>query len=564
MTVELQSTRETKVEYIDVNVRGVQGWATGSGQTSAGYQIELPKLGKRVAESITLSEGTHEFPLTFTLPRGTAPSHAVSPAYAKLAIDVRVAIPWWLDGKYSFVAPVRLPPPDHVERTPLLSRHPFHAKAGEPRIELSLASSTLVAGEAVVGSCALFHVTDSKARELEVTFEPKVHLLGMRRPWSSAGPGWRSSITIPPGKSGEAVPFRIGLPTAITPSLKTATHEIEWFMKVSTGSYLRGTKLWISLPLTIVDARASETLPPLTLAPRVADERVVAAFERFGRTTGMRVLVDEQDRYPDEQPALVREAGDTTIRIGYAYRGEKGTFLVGRVTYPPLGLGLEVTPSSGLRELFSRDIEIDVDAWDKAHHVDARSAEQVVPFLRNAIPGAATGSLVRWTDDEILTERPIGALDEADIASLAHGLDTLANAIMFARAEIKPPVETNVAEWQQLAERWNGHLSIGDLSIHGGTLDLQPVETVLEFDEAGPTTLRVIVGSQQPADGEPTERVRELLANAAKETPPLTVKDGVAMAALPVTALDPAAVRDIARKLRGLLAVIYESGGPYR
>ena len=50
-----------------------------------------------------------------------------------------------------------------------------------------------------------------------------------------------------------------------------------------------------------------------------------------------------------------------------------------------------------------KDIEIDVYAWDKAHHVDARSAEQVVPFLRNAIPGAATGSLVRWTDDEILT-----------------------------------------------------------------------------------------------------------------------------------------------------------------
>jgi hypothetical protein len=278
----------------------------------------------------------------------------------------------------------------------------------------------------------------------------------------------------------------------------------------------------------------------------------------------MTVVVDELDRYPDEQPALVASVGECELRVGYAYRGEKGTFLVGRVLYPPLGLGLDVTPSSGLRELFSRDIEIDVAAWDRAHHVEAREAAQVVPFLRAAIPGAAVGSLVRWSDDQIITERSVGAVDDRVLAPVVDALATLATAITSARGAIPLPagVDADLASWRDLAERLGGSLVVGELSIRGGKLDRQPIDIGLVFDdEQRPLAIRITVGAPQGTGVEHTDKVRELLA----ESPDVMFADGVASVSLPIGdtgRIDR--VREAARRLRSIVAAQYEHAGPYR
>ncbi len=566
--VSLTMEKDTKVEFVMIRLRGRQGWVSGAGQATTAYNVDLPSLGKRVMEEGVLEPGTKTFALSFTLPHAMAPSHQISPANARLLIDVHVSIPWWRDGRYSFVAPVRLPPPDQVARRPLVTRHPFEAIAGQPRLELSLASSTLVAGEDVVGSCAVFHMTDSKAREIEVTFEPRVTLLGHRRTEAVTGPGYRSTLRLAAGKAGQAVPFRIALPHDMTPSFKTATHEVEWYMKLGVGSFFGG-KVWMTVPLTILDARAAETLPPLTLAPRLADERVLAAFERFGASRGMTVEREELDRFPDEQPALVRELGDATIRIGYAYRGERGTYLVSRVLYPRLGLALSVVPSTPLRELLSKDITIENAVWDRTHHVEGREDSQIVPFLRHALPDVILGSLVRWTDDEVVTERSIGVVDEAALAPLVSALESLATAIAHARDAIAAPAGTNtdLGEWRKLAERLGAPLTVGDLSIRGGALDMQPVDLGLDFDEQGRAKeMRIGVGERQPQTDEVPERVREMLATIAKDLPDVGVSSGVAWASIPLTAggTDATRVREVVRSLRGVVAALVESAGPYR
>ncbi len=570
MTVELTAPRETKVEYIDVRVRGRQGWATGAAEASRHFGVDLPSLEKRVMDKGILEEGKRSFPLSFTLPRGTAPSHTLSPAQARLVIDVHVAIPWWRDGKYSFVAPVRLPPPASIQRTPLVTRMPFDAAPGEPRMELSLASSTLVAGETIVGSCAVFHLPDTSDRTVTISFDPTVRMLsvGWSRPGETVGVGYRSTVTIPAGSSGQAVPFRIGMPKDITPSFKTATHEIAWHMTASLGSFFRGTKLSLRVPLTIVDERAATMLPALTLTPRVADERVVAAFERFAATRAMTVVVDELDRYPDEQPALVASVGDCELRVGYAYRGEQGTFLVGRVLYPPLGLGLDVTPSSGFRELFSRDIEIDVAAWDRAHHVDGREAAQVVPLLRAAIPGVAVGSLVRWSDDQLVTERSVGAVDDIVLARVVGALEVVAAAISQARRAIPLPggITADVDKWRALADKLRGQLIVGDLSIRGGSLDLQPVEVGIGFnEEKKPIEMRATVGSPQGDQVEWTDRVRELMLKIRGDIPGVDFDHGVASGSVPIAdGVDVTRVLELLHALRSIVAAQYEQAGPYR
>ena len=566
--ITLTSERETKVEFVDVLLRGRQGWTTGAGESTTAYKVDLPSLGKRVMDEGVLAEGERTFALSFTLPHGTAPSHQLTPAHARLLIDVHVSIPWWRDGHYSFVAPVRLPPPEDVTRRPLVARHPYTPKAGEPRLEVSLASSTLVAGEAVVGSCAVFHMADTKAREVDVTFEPQVVLLGGRKPYDTTGPGYRSSIILPAATAGQAVPFKIALPRDMTPSFETASHQVAWFMKLGVGSFFGG-KVSMRLPLTILDASAGSRLPPLTLAPRVADERVLAAFERFGADRGMTVEREERDRFPDEQPSLVRELGDATIRIGYAYRGEKGTFLVSRVLYPRLGLALTVVPSTPLRELLSKDITIENAEWDRTHHVEGREDSQIVPFLRTSLPGAALGLLVRWTDDEVVTERSVGSVEGTDLASVALALESLATAIGHARDAITPPTGTNadLIEWRQLAERLGAPLTVGDLSIRGGTLDMQPVDLGLVFDDAWrPKTMHIAVGERQSQSAELPDRVRDLLATLAADLPSLGVTHGVAWASLPLASggADAPRVREVVRTLRGVVAALVETAGPYR
>jgi hypothetical protein len=95
----LSSERETKVEFIDVFLRGRQGWNRGAGDSATSYKVDLPALGNRVMDTGVLEEGSRTFAQQFTLPHAMAPSHQLDPAYARLLIDVHVAIPWWRDGR---------------------------------------------------------------------------------------------------------------------------------------------------------------------------------------------------------------------------------------------------------------------------------------------------------------------------------------------------------------------------------------------------------------------------------------------------------------------------------
>jgi hypothetical protein len=566
-TIIVTTDRAIRIDFIDVKVRGRQGWLISTGESSSGIRRDVPSLALRLVGEGELSLGEHRFPVSFELPPPTAPTHELRPAYSRLLVDVHVSIPWWPDGRYSFTAPVRVKPPEHLERTPVLTRQPFAPKGNEPRIELSLASSTLVAGEMLAGSVAVFHLSDDKPRVVTLSFDALLALHGYGRPVSRLGAGYQSTVTIPTGGAGEAVPFRVALPTSMPPSFTSVTHDVSWVLTASTGSVFSG-KLKLQVPLTIVDARAAAQVTPLTLAPQVADQRVVAAFERLSRQTGMR-LVDGGGEHPDEIPAVTRDIGDTHVRLGYAYRGTDGTFLCGRIAYPSLGLGLSVTPTSPLVDALRRDIHVDVSAWDRHHHVEARYAEQAVPFLRGALPGAASGDLVRWTDDELVTARSIGSIEDADLAAMTESLVSLAESIDAARGLIGPPpgLDVDEAAWRDLAQRVRGTLSLGDLSIHG-TLDMQPVSLGLVFDERDqPTTMGIAVGAPNEVNALPiTDRVRQLLLDIEAELPGVALRDGVASATLAADngGIDAPRVLEVARTLRGVLAALAEGDGPYR
>src|SRR6185436_16280386 len=114
----------------------------------------------------------------------------------------------------------------------------------------------------------------------------------------------------------------------------------------------------VAVPLEIVDASAAATTAQLQVAPRLADARVTAAFERFAQAAGWHLAQPDTDEAGS--PFLEHAHEGAELGIGYAYRGKDGTYLVARLAHPSLGLGLSITPSSSLRHVFFRDIEIDI------------------------------------------------------------------------------------------------------------------------------------------------------------------------------------------------------------
>lgn len=523
-----------------------------------------------------------------------AASHDIDPAFARTELRVHVSIPWRLDGRYRFLLPVSVPPPDTVERTPFAvrSNQPSSA-ADKPRIELSLASTRLIAGETLVGTCAVYHMDDSKERDVELSLVPMFKLNSRMRDRERRGYPMTSKLVLPAGTSGTGVPFRLPLPRSMIPSFSSVTHDLEWWLVARTGSFFGG-RVDLSVPLEIVDASAAATTAKLTEAPRLGDERIATLFAAFAAKYGWKGSDPEVDA--DDPPAgqfsIEREVGDALVRIAYDYRGEDGTYLIARVEHRSLGLALNVSPSSTMRHVFWKDIEVDIGAWDRAHHVVARAPEQTVPFLRQVVPALMKaqwlGTMLRWSDTEMVWQLPMTTLGMNDLATMDADLTRIATAIGEAESTIPPPanVKVDLDAWRSLASRCKGHLAYGDLAITG-TYDGVAVAVTPQWVDGALASVRVAFGDPALA-GENLRAVDLSLANPARDVlgrnvaealvdtltrwptdvVNLRVADGVAGATLAVSGtpptLDATRARELIEMLRNVLASLAPGAGPYR
>jgi hypothetical protein len=591
--VDVTAAAETKIDFVDAWLVAEQGWVTGAGKSRISKREVTPSPVQRLASALTLAAAsTTRLSTRFAL-GALPPSHAERPAYAQLALAIHVSIPWRLDGRYRHGLHVRLPAPGVVTRTPIAVRSTSSsAPPDAPRLELGLGSTRLVAGEVLIGTCAVYHLDDRKPREVELALVPELTLLGRGRPRERDGAAIRAVVVVPAGGAGTNVPFRLALPATMTPSFTARTHALRWRLVARAGSFFGG-HVEVAVPLEIVDASAAATTPRLVAAPELADQRTALLFARFARG-GWRVAeVDVDGDPPVDQQAVVRDGDGGELRIGYAYRGVDGAFLVARVHHPSLGLGLHVTPSSSLREVFFRDVEVDIEPWDRAHHVVARAAAQAVPFLRAVVPAlmrcGRLGALVRWSDDELVFEQRVSNPDDAQLAALATDLAMVASAVALARPAIAVPPDVVVdrAAWEALARWLRGPLSPGDLSIEGA-LDGAPVELGLVWTGARPTAVHVALGAPEAASAElravaialarpnvdvlrpgAAEPLVELLTAWPADLIELRVVDGVASAsyALPAgdrPAVDAARVRELVEALRAVLGALAQGPGPYR
>lgn len=583
--IHVTAARETKIEHITARLEGEQGWAVGSGKSRISARVTFPSLAQQLmGPGVLPAATTTRLVARFTLPPSTPPTHEVSPAWSRMKLFVHVSIPWAIDGRYKYELAVRIPAPD-VERTPVLVRNT--EEPDKPRIELGLASSRLIAGEELVGTCAVFHLDDDKPREVSLSLVPSLSLYGRGRARERRGGTIVSTLTMPAGSAGTGLPFRLALPATITPTFAAASHALRWFLVAHTGRFL-GASVEIAVPIEIVDRSATARTPRLEAAPRVGDERIASVFAKFATTQGWHGGEPGADDF-----AIEKDVGDIVARIAYAYRGEAGTVVVASVHSPSLGLGLDVSPSSSLRHMFWKDVEVDIAAWDRAHLVKARYPAQAIPFLFGVVPtlmrGASLGPMVRWSDTEVVFERQIAAVEESEIALVAAYLELIAVTIANNLHAISAPpsVTVDLDAWRGLAASLGGTLALGDLGITG-KLSGAAVDLGLEFADARPVRVHIAVGDPEAASEEikkivirlprpardvlgvnAAERLVSLISTWPEDIVNLEVENGVVTAALllpggEAPAVDAGRVREVVGQLRAVLGALLPDAAPYR
>jgi hypothetical protein len=606
MTIEVTTDDEAKVEFIDVHVEGRQGWSIGSGKARVTVSHELPTWSARLMDEGSLAPRTSTpFDVRFPLPRGTAPTHEIAPAHASLRVRVHVSLPWRIDVRSTFELPVRLPPPAHVDRTPVVVRSGGPRPAPDAqRMEVSLASSRLVAGEVLIGSVALYNL-DAR-RRIDVELVPILRLYGRGQPRERRGVPLRARLALPVDHGGRATPLSLALPATLTPSFETVTHALGWRLEVTSDTPF-GREVAVRHPLEVVDAAAAATSARLTAAPRLADDRIEALLRATATGTAWRVEPRPEDEHA--LPSIARDLGGAgDVRLTYSYRGDEGTFLRARVEHPSLGLGLRVAPGSVLRHLFWSDVEAGVPAWDRAHVVAARFGAQARPFLAAAVPAVVVatdvlGALVSWDDHALTFERAMPIIHEEDLRSMQWAVEAVAGAIERARASaIAPPpgLAVDLPAWRALAASLDGDLAAGDLTLTG-TIGGVPATATLEWEGARPVRVRALVGDAETA-GEQLRRaslrlaqpladvlafgmpeaVVDCVARWPTDIVDVQVADGVASgtialvpaaagdgdgdgdAATAPLATDPERVRTLLLSLRALLAALVPAAAPYR
>jgi hypothetical protein len=583
--VNVTATKETKIELIEARLDGDQGWAVGSGKSRVSMRIQYPKLSQQLmGPGVLPAATTTRFVARFILPHGTPPTHEVGAAWSRMRFFVHVSIPWALDGRYKYDFAVRIPPPA-VKRRPVAMRSTD--APNKPRIELGLASTELIAGEELVGTCAVFHLDDEKPREVALALVPELVLIGRGRNRERRGEEIAATMTLPAGSAGTSVPFRLSLPPSMTPAFDAATHTLRWWLVARTGSFFGG-RVDLAVPLDVVDRSAAATTPRLEAAPRLGDERIATLFAQFAARAGWRGAEPGADDF-----AIEKDVAEAYVRIAYAYRGEAGTFLVASVHTPSLGLGLSVAPASPLRHMFFKDVEVDIAAWDRAHHVKARYPAQAIPYLKAVVPvlmqSATLGPMVRWGDSELVFERQVAAVEDTELAVAAAQLELIAVTFAGRQSEITAPpsVFADLPAWRSLAEWLGGTLALGDLGITG-KLEGALVDLGLGWIGERPASINVAVGDPaessedikkvvirlaRPASdvlgANAAERLVELITRWSADIVNLEVENGVVSAALllpggdpPVA--DPARVRELVGNLRAVLGALLPDATPYR
>lgn len=564
--IRLHAKREVEVEYVDVVLVGTEGWSYGEN----GAAHEVCRLGVRASDKLTLAKGNNELQVRCTIPQGSPSSYAGKAAYVRYRMDVHVHLSWWPDSRSSFEIVVRDDAHTKGEGVPrIYTTNTAGPKGTEPHVEVSIATDAVEPGGEVLGNITLYNVQHNPYRDVMLSLVARERLLrGAGISVGHADTRFVSRIAIDPRYDGETHPFRLKVPEQAMPARRHRMWRLEWLFEVEARarkSALLRFPIRMLSEVTVSDERL------WLAAPTIGQKRVATHWSAIAQRRG----------FVFANMALKQTRDALEIEVLREHRGEDGTFLVARFTYPSLGLDLEGGPRRGLRHVM-RGVDLGTDDFAKKHYVKGREDAQVLDLWWLVASSMSRFRMEHLDDTRLELAREGSGHSEQALDHFVLDVLNVANAWEKMRRDLIAPkaMRGARASWAQLARHIDGRFDAGDMSVHG-KLDGAPADVATQWKGDAVQSTRFTLrpndliepelrfectpeewawGSREQLSGE----ARALVESILKVVTWLRVDEDVLELEFAGPLLDGGEVLKHLRSLAALAALLRTHAGPYR
>jgi len=373
----------------------------------------------------TVPVGTHRFVAQFDVPADAPPTHDSGDSFATLtAIATVNRGALHLDRRELRTIAIRHLSSTKPEAVPIEKSN----GAYDDHLVVRLASFRLTRGERIAATVVASRFDHDKPIELVVQL---VAVTERRTENLFPMPARTVEDVRGDGATGRPpVDFEIALAAEMTPGFRIEKLALHWELVVKARGRLV-ERPSVVIPIDIVDVDVEGEI----VAPATEKDRVAAAFNALAAKQDWRwhEAVESDAELDTMHLAIEREFRTATLQLAFAYGMPAGPSVIARIGYPSLDLGLDVSPSTPLRELFARDITANVADWDRRHRVTARDEVGATALVRAIVPAILAapglGALLRWNDREIEFAR---VTNDPPLDANAADLERLATAILAA------------------------------------------------------------------------------------------------------------------------------------
>ncbi len=447
------------VTSVDVELVGVCAWIIRTQNSRYRDEEQFFRSVARVHRGGELGQGRHEYPVRFRLPADVPASYVGEALRIEYTVRVRVNIPWWPAAQASFLVQVVAGSSSIVDEQRVVYSSGARAlQQHKPYAELSLGASTLRPGAALRGAVALSNVAYNTYRGLQmelVAAERYPTLFGQH---SNHRRSHKWTIPIAEPVEGKPIHFSLALPDDLVPGFTCGRCSLEWYLVLRVDvAWAPNPRMWV--PVVVLgkgggDDKKEELPVPLA----VGAERRELVWRKVAEKAGFRY----------DGRSLSTSVDGVDVQITREHDGRRGVFLVARLLYPDLGVGLSVAGRPPEVRLLGRD-------QGQVTHLAAALADVV-----------SRCPLVRADDREMRCELRDGGQRAHTLEGFVDGARALATALAQALPRIPPPacMAEMVPAWERTARALGGRLVHAAMRIEAAT-DQMPFQLKTHWDELG-------------------------------------------------------------------------------
>ncbi len=479
VTAVLKSPSETPVRDVTFSLRCEQRTSIPEGRAANVFTRDHFSLVAR-HDATVLSPGEHRYDAAFPLPTTTPISYESDRSRIALLLEVRVAIPWWLDrvGRYVIeVTPGRVA---GVSARPGVFASTRDGPQGKSLYaECSLDSSLLEPGGVVRGSVSFSNLRSSRIERVTaaLVLSETQHPDGEYRTWVQG----RYEFVLHEGEviEGESIPFGLFLPSSLPLTSHSALVDASWRLEIGVEGGWNSSTL-LSIPVVLLP---SGSLPPGELRP-VPPAVGRARRRQLWAPAALRAGL----LYQPDVDAMRGTFGAVTLSLAVEQRVRDGLFTVATLTWDSLRIALDVGPSHWSDRFSEKEINVGDAPFDARFRIRGRTPEQVRALLdarvRNAIPKSAE---VRIHDEGATLSFPGLLSDPYAIESVAQSSAAMAQELARTIATLPvPPSTARFAEaWRAFAARTRGRWFPGACAVFDASFGVDRFDLTTQLSDTG-------------------------------------------------------------------------------